>query len=145
MMQKRLRIACLSALLLAACSTDETVAPDGWVRRVGVIDPALSSIQLLSLPAEVRLGEPVAATVRTLGSSSCTRVHDTQLDVNGLSVDITPRDEYAPEDTACTADIHAFPHDVTWTFKTAGQARVTVHGRGHDGRDIAYDVTVNVR
>ena len=130
-------------VLLAACQTKDVFDP-GWTREVGVSDPEQSSVQMISAPTQARVNVPFSVTVRTLGSSSCTRVESTEVTVSGLDVDITPYDEYARKAPACTDDLHAFEHPATVTVATAGQARIRLHARTREGADMTYDAAVTV-
>jgi len=132
------------AVLAAAC-VNKGVFDPGWDRQVGAVDPALSSIQMLSAPTQAAANVPFTVTVRTLGSSSCTRAADTDVVVNGLDVDITPYDEYARNLPACTTDIHPFEHQAQVTVTTPGQARIRLHARTLDDQPMTYDATVTIQ
>ena len=133
----------LAALFVCACSpfTD----PPGWSRVIGTVNPALSSIQMVSVPPEATVSVPITVTVMTLGSSSCTRADGTDVSVNGLLATITPYDRVAPPGTACTRDLRGFPHQVQLRFATAGQARINVVGRDGSGGTVSYEVMIPVR
>lgn len=128
--------------LLAGCSS--ITAEDGWERQLGMVEPSLSSVYSLQLPAQVDAGVPFVGIVRTVGSSSCTRALDTESDVDGLTATVRPWDLYAREQ-ACTDDLHPFPHPFTLTFNTAGQAKVVVHARKLNGEPHTIEQTITVR
>ena len=133
------------ALFFAACSRGPTTSADGWTKRVGVIGPELSSIQLLSMPAEVQANVPLDVTVRTLGSSSCTRAAELRTSQSSARLELTPYDEYAPRDRACTDDLHAFDHTARITIASPGTRTVRIIGRKFDGGEITYETTITVR
>jgi hypothetical protein len=135
----------LGAVVAACAAPGTTDTSADWERRIGVVEPALSSIQMLKLPPEVRVGEPFTVTVRTLGSSSCTRAAGMDVASEGLSVELTPYDEYARNPAACTDDLHAFEHTARVTVAVAGQARVRLHARALTGEALRYDAAVTVR
>jgi len=132
----------LGALLLTACSS---VSGPDWTRSVGVIEPRLSFMQTLRLPAEVTAGVPFTATVTTLGSSSCTRSDGAETTIDGAGADITPYDLKRTGEVACTDDLGSFPRDVQLTFADAGDVRVRVLGRDFSGAPVAFAITIPVR
>jgi len=134
----------LLTLLVAACQTKGVFDP-GWERAVGQVDPALSSVQMITAPTSARVNVPFTVTVRTLGRSPCTRAADMDVVVSGLNVDITPYDEYARTSPYCRDDLKAFEHTASVTVGTAGQARVRLHARTLAGADYTYDAAVTVQ
>ena len=134
------------AVLLTACTTSGT-EPDanGWRRVVGVVQPQLSSIQAVKLPADVVAGQPFAVTITTLGSSSCTRADGANSNVVGSMAVIMPYDRVAPEGTGCTRDLRGFPRDVILTISRAGQATIRIIARNSDSSTMTYDATIMVR
>ena len=136
----------LAALILfAGCSSGTSTGEDGWTSGVGVISPELSSTQLLTMPAEVQAGVPFDVTVRTVGSSSCTRAAELRVSQSTSRLELTPYDEYAPRDRACTDDLHAFDHTARITIATPGTRTVRINGRKFNGAEITYETTLTVR
>jgi hypothetical protein len=134
----------MAVLALAACSS-KGVLDVGWERQLGVVDPALSSVQMLSLPTQVRANVAFNITVRTLGSRSCTRAQSTEVTVSGLNVDITPYDEHARTAPACSpAASWPIEHVASVTVSTAGQAHVRLHARTRAGVDSTFDAAFTV-
>lgn len=134
----------IAALFLAACS-NATTDEGGWRRRVGVIHPEFSSIQMLVIPSEVQVGRAFDVIVRTFGSSSCTRALELKAEVSAARLDLTPYAEYAPAHAVCTEDLHAFDHSARVTLHTVGPATVRVHGRNERGEAVTYSMQITVR
>jgi len=130
----------LPLTLALGCSSILGSDTDEWAREVGWLAPELSSIQMLKLPAQATAGTAFQITVTTVGSSSCTRADGADVAVSGLVADVTPWDRVAPEGTACTEDLAAFPRDVTLRFDLEGTATVRLHGRG----GMSYQTTLPV-
>lgn len=131
-------------LLLVGCRGGGT-DPDDWQQRLGVVDPQLSAAQTIELPQVVSAGALFPVVVRTIGSSSCTRVARTDVSVNGLLAEIRPYDSYAPARSACTDDLHFFVHETMLRFTTRGTARVVLHGRRYTGEPTRVEVSLEVR
>lgn len=130
-------------LILAGCRS--ITSEDVWQRRLGVVDPAMSSVQMIQFPPVVDAGVPFTVVIHTLGSSSCTRPSGVDVDVDGLEATLRPYDLYAPGDRACTDDLHAFRHETAVTFSAAGSARLVVRARDHQGRSRADTFSISVR
>ena len=137
------RINLIGWLVLAGCSS--STAPGGWQRVVGRMEPELSSIQAVIVPAEAVADAPFEIVVHTVGSSSCTRAAGALSSVAGNTALITPYDLVAPENTPCTRDLRAFPHSVTVVLKSAGEGLIRVQARGSGGRPITLDLSIPVR
>jgi hypothetical protein len=130
-------------LLLAACSTG--TGPDGWQRVVGRMEPELSSIQAVLMPAEAMVNVPFEVTLSTVGSSSCTRAAGALSSVAGRTAVITPYDLVAPPTTPCTRDLRAFPRTVSVKLTSTGEGLIRIRARGAEGRPTTFDVTIPVR
>jgi hypothetical protein len=137
------RVMVAGVLLLAGCSTG--TGPDGWQRVVGRMEPGLSSIQAVLLPAEAVVDVPFEVTLSTVGSSSCTRADGALASVAGRTAVITPYDLVAPAQTPCTRDLRAFPRTVPVTLTSAGEGLIRIQARGAEGRPTTFDVTIPVR
>jgi hypothetical protein len=135
--------AALCLALLASCRGQE-VADPGWERGLAVTDPARSSVQMIEVPMTVKAGTPFTVIIRSFGSSSCTRVGDATVVVNGLDVDITAYNNYARRAPACTDDLHVFEHRVPVTVNQVGQARMRLHARSTSGEPLSYDFALTV-
>jgi hypothetical protein len=91
----------------------------GRVRDQDVFDPVGSALSARSIRAVFGADDhcayigavnvPFTVTVRTLGSSPCTRAADMDVVVSGLNVDITPR-QSTPASPFCRDDLKAFEH-----------------------------------
>lgn len=143
-MRRNWTMIAVAAVVLAACQSKDVFDAD-WQRDVGVVDPALSSVQMISAPTQANVNTAFTVTVRTLGSSSCTRVAETEVAVSGLNVDITPYDEYTRSVPVCTTDLRAFEHQARVTVGTAGEARIRLHARTLAGAAFTHDVPVTIR
>jgi hypothetical protein len=132
----------LTVLLLACTSGTE---PDDWRRVVGHVNPALSSIQAVSFPAQVQANVPFPVTVTTLGSSSCTRADGASVSRSDNLAIITPYDRVAPDGTACTRDLRGFPRTVMVRFGRPGEARLRFPTRNWQGESdtIEFSLTVH--
>ena len=142
-----MRKAVLALLIPTACTsgTDPDVDADGWRRVMGTMEPAMSSVQAIKVPADIVAGVPFTVTLTTLGSSSCTRADGANRAVVGNMAVITPYDRIAPEGTGCTRDLRGFPRDVTITIAEAGPATIRIIARGIESPVLTYDATVTVR
>jgi hypothetical protein len=133
----------LHPLLLAvvAASCGGLFDPDDeWTREPGRLHPEISAIQMLQMPTQATAGVPFEITVTTRGSSSCTRPDGMTVSVSGLTADVTPWDQVAPQRTPCTDDLAAFPRTGTVRFDVAGSATIRLHGR--DG--LLYEASLAV-
>lgn len=140
----RVLVSALLALALAAgcrslvgAGDDGPTPSGGWHRRVGLVF-LFSGVQApdpLAAPAEAVRGKPVAITVTTHGSGSCTRPSGGEVRyeslVPGLTVAVvTPYDEYLEGDNVvCTDDLRTFPRQLTLRFPTAGVAHIRLVAR----------------
>lgn len=118
--------------------------PDAWQREAGIIEPELSSVQLLVLPQQVFAGTPFTVTVNTLSPDSCVRRGDTTVEVTGLTARIAPRDLVAHEPAGCRDIFSVLRHEVTVTFPAAGTARIVVVGRSLAGEPVEFEATLTV-
>jgi len=91
------------AVVVLALGCSDPNGLDGWRVTVGLVDP--THFPVLTLPEHAESGSPVAVTVATVGSSSCTRTDHTDVAVSQGTVDIVPYDLVAPPGTPCTADV----------------------------------------
>jgi hypothetical protein len=132
----------LLAGLPLGCSN--STDPDDWSRQIGRLEPSMSAVQAVQVPATARAGEAFVVTITTLGSSSCTREDGASVDRGTTSATITPYDRVAPSGSVCTEDLHAFPRSVTLKFLQAGTATVRIIGRGLDGKPVTIDQTIQV-
>ncbi|HJU75245.1 MAG TPA: hypothetical protein VJ717_15995 [Gemmatimonadaceae bacterium] len=134
--------------LFLACS--ESTEPDGiWEVDFGLVG-APSSLNTLIMPDTVFVGRPVAVTVNTFGSSSCTRPAGIIQASAGARLQIlTPLDSVAVRAIACTDDLASHPHPTVLTFQEAGTATVRVQGyimlQGGQKRSGAVEKLVVVR
>jgi hypothetical protein len=138
------RTALAAMILLAACSSNGT-EPDEWRRVVGQIEPSLSSVQAVRVPAAAVVNVPFSITINTVGSSTCTRADGAAAAVAGQLALVTPYDRIAPDGTGCTRDLRAFPRDVSLRFSSPGEARIRVQARGLDHRTLIFEVLIPVR
>ena len=111
-------------VLALACSDPNGL--DGWRVMVGLVDPA--HFPVLTLPEHAESGSPVAITVATVGSSSCTRTDRTDVAVSQGTVDIVPYDLVAPPGTPCTADVEPLYRQV-FIHAASGDLRLRVTAR----------------
>lgn len=130
-----------SPLFLWACalSTDP-----GWRKVVGLVDPGGAFHPALVAPDTVAAGAPFAVTVTTYGSSSCTRPSGAEVEVGGLTAEITPYDLQATRG-ACTDDLRAYARDVALRFTTPGEAVVRLRGRRFGSEPALFEARVVVR
>ena len=139
------RILLAAAMLLLATCQGKDVFEPGWVQQVGEVDPELSSVQLITVPATATVNVPFTVTVRTVGSRTCTRAFDADVAVSGLDVDITPFVQVARAAPYCSSDLTAFEHPVSVTIGSAGQARIRLHAHTRTGAEFTYDVLLTVQ
>src|SRR5262245_37669849 len=135
--------AILALTTLAACSTPAD--PDDWERVVGWANPLMSSIQAIELPAQVVANQPFNVTIRTLGSSSCTRADGAEAAVDRSVALVTPYDRVAPPNTGCTRDMRAFPRTVSVTFASPGPATIRLNTRTPEGVTSSFEWNIDVR
>ena len=143
-MQRKLIGLATTAVLLASCQTKDVFEP-GWERAIGQMDPSHATVQAVSAPATATVNVPFSVTVRTLGSSICTRVANTEVSVTGLTVTVTPYDEYARTMPYCTNDQKAFEHTASVTVASPGTATIRVSARSLQGVPINIDRVVTVQ
>lgn len=113
-----------TAFTILACSPTTPSAS----RTMGVVLPGLPGVPVIQAPDTVQAGFPVAILINTFGSSGCTTPAGLDLQLSPSTVTITPFDQFAPEDQACTRDYAARPHPVDVTFTTLGPAQIVVRG-----------------
>ncbi len=96
-------------------------------RVIGLIDanPATT----IQAPDTVRVGIEFAATVYSIGSSSCTTPDGVKLTLQPAEARVIPYDRVpANNDVACTLDIGRRPHPVELHFTEAGSATIVAAG-----------------
>jgi hypothetical protein len=137
----RTRLAFLT--LAAACSP--TASGNGYVRELGFLELYGSPLEV-TVPENVRTGEPFTVTVVTRGGG-CTTAGDTEVALGGAAADVSPYDLTATgPNVACPDILRAFTHEATLRFDALGTATVRVHGRREPGGEtITVTRTVNVR
>lgn len=133
----------LGLVFIAACSS-----PFGpsWKRVIGTIEVGgQHSPSPIHLPSEIRSGVSFSATVVTYGSSTCTRADGADVQVTGLTAEITPYDLRRTGKAVCTDDLAPHPREVRLRFNTPGEALIRVRGRSIAVDEPAvYDTTVTV-
>jgi hypothetical protein len=143
-MQLRRLLFTLVPLAVAACSPTEPRDDQGWLRKVGLIDPAMSSMQLLLIePQPVRAGE-VRVTVSTYGDPGCVRASDTSSHVEGRIVTIVPWNLVAPDGAICGEGRARVAHELTLQL-SPGAWTIRVRGRESSGRMETYAMHVDVK
>lgn len=121
----------------------------GWVvgpeegTRLGVIsfydDPVV-----ISLPEVVAPGIPFEVTVLTYGGG-CVSAGETEVEVLGSTVDITPRDVHTGHNV-CTDILNIFEHSALVTLTDPGTAVIRFHGAQEpEGRRITIERPITVR
>ena len=131
----------LFAALLAGCSS--STAPE-WRRVVGVVSATASDGPALEAPAGAYAGDDVLVTVRTMGSSGCTRSSGAEVRYQEALVEITPYDWAAPDGTACARDWRSFPRTVKLRFSGHGSYVIRVSGRAESGELVPGIVEVPI-
>ena len=122
-------------VLLAGCSLITGVSESRQVGMLGYPDDLL-----ISVPDSAVVGQPLAVTVRTLGSDGCWKGDGTDIKVNGLTATITPYDvDRVTRGTACTQMLVEIIHTANLTFGLRGEAQISIRGR--DGT-VTRGVTV---
>ncbi|MEO8448840.1 MAG: hypothetical protein ABI647_03560 [Gemmatimonadota bacterium] len=126
---------------LSACTGP---TESGWTRALGLVDEGTPPFTGLTAPDTVRARRQFEITVRTFGSSSCTRPDGYDLVAAPLRAEVRPYDLTAPLGSVCTEDYGAFPRTVPIRFEAAGIAEIVVEGHGFDGasRQVRKAVTV---
>ena len=117
--------------VLVSCSSP--TSPDD-LERLGLImkgDPSMTS---LVAPGTVQRGASFVVTVGTFGSGSCTHPDGYDLTAGSNWAEIRVYDSYSPPGTPCTLDLRRFSREVVLRFDRTGIARVTLIGRGEDGK-----------
>ena len=99
------------------------------VRVVGEIS-TFSEQDAIVVPVSVQSGASFEVTVITLGGG-CTEQGETEVEVQGLSADITPYDYQLipPPGTACPLYGKEYRHTATLSFAEKGTAMLLFHGR----------------
>jgi len=133
----------LALTTMVACSTPAD--PDDWQRVVGWANPLMSSVQAIELPSQVVANQPFDVTIRTLGSSSCTRADGARASIDQNVAVVTAYDRVAPPNTGCTRDLRAFPRTVSVTFASPGVATIRLNTRTPEGVTSSFDWTIEVR
>jgi hypothetical protein len=142
-MMKTRVTALLALALLAGCTPTEEAA-DGWLRSVGTVDAAASSVPVLMLePQPLRAGS-VTAVVSTYGNAGCVRAGDTRVSVDKRAITITPYDYVAPRGTVCGQGFVRLVHEATLDMRSSGAWTIRVQARRADGRleTITWNVDV---
>ena len=112
------RSSLLLLLTLVACTDG-----DDYVRRVGVVDVASSTI-----PSTGTVNTPIAVTIITEGGS-CLTTDSTDVVVDGDQVEITPFDlQRIPHGSKCTLIATNNVHAIDLTFATPGTKQLVIHG-----------------
>jgi len=115
-----------------------------WDRQVGTIEIAEATLPPpIELPDTVEQGVPFASSVVTFGSSNCIRTDGAEVNVSGLTAQITPYDLVAVTGD-CNADLATHPRNVTLQFEEAGEATVWVQGRTGSGEPAQYEARLLV-
>jgi hypothetical protein len=134
----------VAAMLLSLAGCADPFAEDEWRRRIGVIDVGGSQPGTLQLPDTVAIATTFTVTVRTYGSSTCTRADGARVEVEGLVAEITPYDRVL-EEGVCTDDLAPFPRVVALRFDEPGEALVRVVGRSISGFGAEIERSLFVR
>lgn len=114
------------ATMAAACA-DSTGSGHMWKVDYGVL--AQAPFVLIAMPDTVTAGTPIATSVITVGSSSCTRPADVAITGAGsLLQTLTPRDSIATGNVACTDDLAMRPHPIQLRFDEPGTATIRIRG-----------------
>ena len=113
----------LSGLLVGGCG----ILGLDTETRIGVLFDGSLEFAVV-VPDSVILGESFTVVVVTVGSSSCTRIESTRVDIRGNEATITPYDTYKTRGD-CTADEHWFRHEATIRFMERGEATIFVRIR----------------
>jgi hypothetical protein len=128
----------LAALSFLGCSE-----PD-WATTLGMLNPAAEDRSVsLDRPTHLTANAPFLVTVRTFGSSNCTRAERMDLSVTGSVVRLTPYDELAQDGATCFRDLAPFPHSRTVQFGEPGPATLRLVGFfGQGGAAVLDSVDV---
>lgn len=146
MIHPRRRGRCAASLLALLLATGCNSATDTgtWATEPAIIDPAMSSVQLIELPDSAYAGQPVTAVVHTIGLDGCFSAARTDVTVDGLTARIRPYDRSYRGTGACQDILRVLAHETTLTFQQAGTATVIVHGRSMAGEPITHEVELRV-
>jgi hypothetical protein len=124
-------------VLIAASSTacGRLTDPDeDWHRRPGVIEIGGAQPAPLEVADTVATGT-MSLTVRTWGSSTCTRADGARVELNDPEAIIRPYDLIATR-RICTDDLASFPREVNVVWQRPGWWTIRVVGRNLQG-DVA--------
>lgn len=123
-------------LTLFACRASEPLED----RRIGVIHEVEGEPDV-RVPASARASEPFEVRVRTVGGA-CVRRDDTELEMAGDTVRVTPYDRYLlpRPGLGCIPSDETIAHTVDISFDDAGEVVVVVRGRVDDGSEEVYEL-----
>lgn len=128
-------------VLLLALMSCSTLTGEDWTREPGFIDVGLSAI---TAPASVQVNTDFQITVRSFGSSTCTRADGHILNLSPSLAAIWLFDLVAPPGTACTDDLREFPRTLAIRFTATGTATIELNGSGSSGQPRLVSTTVEV-
>ena len=106
--------------------------------------------ETVTLPSEATRGEPFEVQVRTVGDG-CTEPGETEVEVRGLEVSITPFDYQTipASNSACPAYAKELVHTTSLILEQSGTATITFYGQNSDysspERLMTIERTVTVR
>ncbi len=118
--------AALLALFPAACTS--SVAPEDEERRLGLISGFNNDDPRVILPDTVQAGVEFGVQVTTYGNG-CKRKGETQGELIGDTVVVTPNDYFNVGAGVCADILLSFVHEAVIVFEQEGEAHVRVVGR----------------
>lgn len=133
--------AATSARPLAWRRIDATIVALNYQGEAAIPEPSVEHA------ANVRVGEPLAVTVRTFGGG-CEAAGGADGRVHGLAADLHPWDyTHMPDGPAgleyiCTVPLNVFKRTVQLVFNRAGKATIRVHGSRSHGREPTRPITL---
>jgi hypothetical protein len=132
------------ALVAFGCSQPSDQGTGGsWNRAIGFIDSGGIATRPILAPRSVQAGSVFRVTVSTFGSTGCIRPDESQVQLTGSVVDITPYDSVWSNDPPCLPGWQAYPRSLELRFDQVGSALIRLHGRGFD-RTLTLERTLAV-
>lgn len=139
------RFARLGAIVASFACHDAT-RPDADLADAALVNPAISSVQVISVTEVPKAGRPFEVRVQSYGLDGCWVADRAVVDLNESIATIIPynRSNAGPS-VGCQDIIIAIPHRVMLTFNTPGQKSLVVRARDFTTRQpLRFAVTVTV-
>jgi hypothetical protein len=111
------------------------VVPLSVRAEVGIIAGLAENAPEIELPATVQAGEDFSVSIITVWRNGCARMDRTDVEMDGASVTITPRDIISDGRT-CTQAPQQFIHTATLSLPEPGTAQVVIRGRASDADEV---------